>query len=84
MFSTIEKKQRRQKGMSGPTFQKGDFLFYSSRILALSPAKIYFIKDDSYKFMVTKTINYYKNNDMYNGLIYWNYCFSSFCVLFFQ
>ncbi len=32
--------------------------------------------------MVTKTINYYKNNDMYNGLIYWNYCFSSFMCCF--
>jgi hypothetical protein len=32
--------------------------------------------------MVTKTINYYKNNDMYNGIIYWICCFSNVSCCF--
>jgi len=57
MFSIVEKKQRIQKGMLGPLFRKGAFLFHTSESFTPPPQKSILKMLLSFKIMVTNLLN---------------------------
>ena len=78
-----DRKRRRQKEDEDLLFEKG-LLFHTTFSFTPPPLqKVQLIKCCSIFFMVTKQMDIYKINDMYNGIVIDNICFFKCEHLFF-